>query len=217
MLNKHTPSEMKEIGVYKITNLLNGKCYVGSTAWKFSYRLSKHVQLLTNNKHPNVFMQADWNTFKAENFKFTILEITDADSNIDREQYWLDETKCYQMGYNISFKAKNGGHGFPDYVIDKLTIAAFKPENEASRVAGYKKWYKENARPVDVFTIAGQFVNTFDSVLALSQYSEKEDNTLPITLKGNIKNKKLRREHILRVLCGQREQMKGLVFIYADN
>ena len=46
-----------DIGVYKITNLLNGKVYVGQTKEKFQRRFWLHRWQLRKGKHDNKHLQ----------------------------------------------------------------------------------------------------------------------------------------------------------------
>lgn len=99
--------EMKfkgESGVYKISNIVNEKVYIGSAC--DLYRRSKeHLIMLTNNKHDNPYLQNAWNIHGKEHFNLEIIEfVPDRANLLNREQYWMDITNCYNRiyGYNIS-------------------------------------------------------------------------------------------------------------------
>jgi group I intron endonuclease len=62
-----------ESGIYKIENLVNGKCYVGS-AVNFKSRWSLHLSALRRNKHKNAKLQASWNVHGEECFRFVRVE-----------------------------------------------------------------------------------------------------------------------------------------------
>ncbi len=101
-------------GIYEIRNLVNDKIYIGSSYHIYN-RWSQHRQFLKKNIHNNKHLQRAWNKYSEEYFKFSIIEkiiITDSFINmknliIEREQYWIDETRCCNrdMGYNIATKA----------------------------------------------------------------------------------------------------------------
>ena len=54
-------------GIYLITNVVNGKKYVGS-AKDMHYRLYSHVYLLRKNKEHNVHFQSAWNKYGEDVF-----------------------------------------------------------------------------------------------------------------------------------------------------
>ena len=57
--------------IYKITNKLNGKAYVGLTIQNVETRYKQHLYLLENNKHHSTKLQKDFNTYGKENFLFS--------------------------------------------------------------------------------------------------------------------------------------------------
>ena len=59
----------KEYSVYIIINRLTGKMYIGKTN-HFNRRKQNHVSLLNNGRHPNCYLQEDWNIFGASIFTF---------------------------------------------------------------------------------------------------------------------------------------------------
>jgi group I intron endonuclease len=90
--------------IYKITNLINKKFYIGS-ALNPKKRKTRHFRHLKNNKHDNIFLQRAYNKYGLENFIFQIIEEyswDDEDFIIKREQYYLDkfydkQKKCYNI------------------------------------------------------------------------------------------------------------------------
>jgi len=93
---------MGNIGIYKITNKLNKKIYIGSSM-NIKARISKHKSQLRNNKHKNSHLQNSWNKYGEDNFKFEVVETVDSfELLLEREQFYLDNTK---NKYNILSKA----------------------------------------------------------------------------------------------------------------
>lgn len=96
--------EVKNIsGIYLITNIINGKIYVGSSV-RIKERMNTHISHLKNNRHGNRYLQNSWNKYGSDNFSFSIIEIIkNEDKLIEREQYWIDKlTACDKnIGYNI--------------------------------------------------------------------------------------------------------------------
>lgn len=72
-------------GVYRITNLLNGKCYIGS-ALRLERRKSSHFSSSTNP-----LLKHAMNKYGKENFLWEILEECSKENLIQREQFWIDQ------------------------------------------------------------------------------------------------------------------------------
>lgn len=76
-----TRKEMKEeyrqrkyrMGVFRITNLANGKIFIGSSIDLIAIWHAQKLQL-NAGIHPNEQLQSDWKQFGPENFKYDILE-----------------------------------------------------------------------------------------------------------------------------------------------
>ena len=95
-------------GIYKITNTLNNKVYIGQTRQPFKKRFWHHSWKLKNNTHDNYKLQEDWNELKPDNFIFEVLEIvSDVESLDSLEIKYISEYKLKTSVYNIT----DGGQG----------------------------------------------------------------------------------------------------------
>lgn len=98
----------KVSGIYRITNKLNGKFYIGS-AKNLANRFATHRKDLRKDQHHNTHLQAAWNKYGGDAFEFTVEEVVQsADLLFDREQFYLDSLKPYTkgIGYNKSTSAR---------------------------------------------------------------------------------------------------------------
>lgn len=99
------PLELKyKSGIYRISNNVDSRIYVGSAKilWK---RFLGHFRKLEIDKHKNRYFQNFYTKHKGAIFTFDLLELVeDLSTLISREQFWLDETKCYEhdIGFNLS-------------------------------------------------------------------------------------------------------------------
>lgn len=109
-------------GIYYIKNLINEKCYVGSSK-NLHMRKRHHFSSLRHNKHPNQYLQNSWNKYGEENFEFIIIEIlpdtTSLEDLLAREQYHIDNK---HSEYNI-FKIAGSPKGFSHDEKTKLRIS----------------------------------------------------------------------------------------------
>ena len=100
------------IGIYKITNSINGKFYIGSSV-DLKKRKRDHLRELRDNIHINGRLQNSFNKYKEKNFRFDVVETVENKAELrDREQYWMDKTKAYNrhIGFNINRLATGGGN-----------------------------------------------------------------------------------------------------------
>jgi len=56
-------------GIYKITNLVTGDCYIGS-AVNLNSRKRTHFANMNLDKHPNKHLQSSYNKYGKETFSF---------------------------------------------------------------------------------------------------------------------------------------------------
>jgi group I intron endonuclease len=129
---------MSRAAIYTITNLVNGKVYVGSSVDALR-RLYVHRWKLRRLQHDSRMLQRSWNKHGEEAFSFDIIEdVADVSRLLDREQYWID-----------SFKSADGVHGYnacptagtragvpqPQSVKDKMrAFHTGKPKSGATRL-----------------------------------------------------------------------------------
>jgi group I intron endonuclease len=113
-------------GVYKITNLINNKIYVGS-AVNLSNRKSKHFSNLSKNNHHNDHLQNAYNKYGSANFKFSVIMYVSNIKNslIETEQYWINTLDACneKKGYNICPTAGNSlGRSTSEETKNKLRV-----------------------------------------------------------------------------------------------
>lgn len=89
-------------GVYKITNIVNGKIYVGS-AVSIRKRAVYHLWSLKSGRHCNSLLQRAFDKYGEDSFRFDVLEICDRASVVEREQFYINELNATDrsIGYNI--------------------------------------------------------------------------------------------------------------------
>jgi group I intron endonuclease len=93
------------IGIYTITNSVNGKMYVGSSL-HIENRWRQHRSDLRLGRHSNARLQNAWAKYGAPVFLFEIVEIVELENDlISREQHFIDSMDSLASGYNISGRA----------------------------------------------------------------------------------------------------------------
>jgi group I intron endonuclease len=77
-----------EFVIYKITNIINNKIYIGSAKY-FARRKGEHYYMWRNSKHSNQHLQNSYNKY-GDVFKFEIIEYCIEKNLIEKEQFYID-------------------------------------------------------------------------------------------------------------------------------
>lgn len=94
-------NDLTKIGIYSITNMKNGKKYIGSTAKSFKSRWKKHITNLKNGGHASHHLQNSWNKYGEDCFVFKIEEIVEKVENLlNLEKDYIIKYDSYNNGYN---------------------------------------------------------------------------------------------------------------------
>lgn len=125
---------LKTQGIYMILNLVNNKCYVGSSK-NIKSRKYQHTKELRDGVHHNSHLQASWNRYGEDKFLFTVLEkVIDKADLHDRELHWMQVKQSLdrEFGYNL---------GMPK-LADGMDI---RPETKLKlQEASYRQHYGKN-------------------------------------------------------------------------
>lgn len=89
------------IGIYKITNKINNKVYIGQSV-QVNYRIKQHFRDAFNrNVHTYEYpLYRAIRKHGTENFNYEILEEVELEELTSREQYWIDYYNSIANGYN---------------------------------------------------------------------------------------------------------------------
>jgi group I intron endonuclease len=101
-------------GVYKITNLINSKMYIGSTFNKNGGFIRRYYAYnIGYTSNINSRLKNSINKYGIENFEFSILEIvnTTVKECRSREEYYIEFYKTHINGYNIRSICSGGNGG----------------------------------------------------------------------------------------------------------
>jgi len=89
------------IGIYRILNKVNSKCYYGSSN-NIEKRWLRHKNELKKGKHINIILQRAWVKYGADNFIFELVESCDEKNLLEIEQKYLDLNPAYNIGVRAS-------------------------------------------------------------------------------------------------------------------
>lgn len=153
-------------GIYRITNMVNGKVYIGqSRNIAARWRQHSHNHKDTHNDH----IRKALIKYGAENFAIDILEQCDADMLDELERKYIAQYDSLSPnGYNL----ENGG-----WLLKKLS----KETKSKISVA--------LSRPVNQYSVSGKFIKTYPSaqVIAGMTYREGDRSNIQMVCLGKKK------------------------------
>lgn len=121
-------------GIYKITNIVNNKCYIGSSI-NIESRKYKHFWMLSKNTHDNLYLQNSFNKHGYGNFVFDVIEECSERELIDKENYYIKEYKSNDLlfGFNLSLVNEFRRNKYNDYVKISLSKFNLKKNNNFTK------------------------------------------------------------------------------------
>ncbi len=107
------------IGIYKITNKVNNKMYVGQSR-NIEQRLKDHKLVC---RERNVLLKRALKKYGVENFNYEIIEECELNKLDEREIYWISKLK---PEYNLD----SGGSGSPNHKVKPKTKEILKQKGK---------------------------------------------------------------------------------------
>jgi group I intron endonuclease len=165
--------------IYKITNKINGKFYIGKTK-NIERRWNEHLSLVGKKRHPPYDSIL---YYGKENF---IIEIVDkADSYLinDLEKAWIKKTDSINKGYNIC-EGGNGGDTFTKRSNESKDTTR-KKISESSKIVNSKniEKHRENTKNLWKNPLYANKVKTkLKSIMATEEYKQKFSKSMKKTL-----------------------------------
>lgn len=86
--------------IYKITNNINGKVYIGQTTRTIKIRFNEHKDSAEKGYHYSLYCAM--RKYGIENFSVEEIEQCSTEELDDREQYWISFYDSYHNGYNMT-------------------------------------------------------------------------------------------------------------------
>jgi group I intron endonuclease len=141
-------------GIYKITNLVNNKIYIGQSR-HVKQRITGHFNKLKRNCHNNIYLQRSFNKYGIDNFKFEILCYCDISELSKNESFYIKQYASFnrKIGYNLTEDSHT-------HIIKTRKLIGFKNREILLKNNIIKK---QNARKVNQYSLSGFFIKTWNS------------------------------------------------------
>ena len=100
--------KLKIYSIYKITNLVSSKVYIGQTIEMVNTRIKDHLRELRKNTHSNSHLQYSFNKYGESNFIFEKIDETNSFDSLDQlERFYIKLLKANNPEYG--FNKTSGG------------------------------------------------------------------------------------------------------------
>jgi len=215
--------------VYKITNKINGKIYIGQTVQDLNIRFNAHCY--KGSGCTKIYRAI--RKYGKENFTIEIIEVCDSIESLNKaEEYWIKEYSSIENGYNLTTGGLN--NKFSKETKEKLSIIlkkryltkeAKKKRSEESK----KKWqnpkYRKLMTNISKKNSLKIFKKSFKVYKAIYNCEEKSINQWKSPKKGPLvgiwenkitcaKDLEIARSNISDCLNNKTRSSKGYIFEY---
>lgn len=201
--------------IYKITNKINGKIYIGKTTKTIEERFKGHVYESKRNKNNNYFHNAIIK-YGAENFSLEEIECVDNSKLNDREKYWISfyMSNFVKIGYNGTVGG-DGNSKINTNILNEInnlwnlglsiteiankinlqcqTVKKCLSENpefseEEKKKRSVDRNSKNHSKPVLMYDLNGNFICRYNNILMTSKETEYAYDTISKCCKNIISN-----------------------------
>ena len=94
--------------IYKITNKVNGKSYIGQTIQSVKERFYQHCATKCSQAILNMVIHKAITKYGKSNFTIEVIEEVESANLNDRERYWIRYYDSYNNGYNSTEGGQDG-------------------------------------------------------------------------------------------------------------
>lgn len=207
--------------IYKITNDINDKVYIGKTAFSIEKRFKEHCNDAFKDRNEKRPLYSAMRKYGIEHFQIQEIEQCDDLVAADREAYWIGVYKAYQTGYNATL----GGDGKFLYNHNEIAkrlkqhpysldiaeefnccrdiIREIAKQNTIRLLA---KPRSRSGKSISAYTKDEKFIKNFESTASAAEWCFQEGNCK--TLNSGV------RSHIADVANGKRKSAYGYIWRY---
>lgn len=172
--------------IYKITNLIDGKFYIGKTVKTLEERFRRHIIRKSSPKLTNAIQK-----YGKQNFIIEMVELCDSiDILNEREKFWIGKLDAINKGYNLT----TGGDGgvVVGEALEKIRAKATgRIVSKESRLKmSYSRSGKNNARAKRVLLSFNGIEICFFCIKDAADWLNVKPSTAMSWAKGQRKSRK---------------------------
>lgn len=206
--------------IYKITNKINGKIYIGKTILTIEQRWEQHQKDSKRRTFEKRPLYSAIKKYGIENFLIEELEECPIEILSEREKYWIEYYGSFKTGYNATM----GGDG-KQYVDYDLVVANYRKLKNQTKVAKLMKISTDTVFNVLKIKkeriLTQQEIQTNERGCIIYQY-DKENNFLKSfpsarAASREVSNNADGASHILDVCKGKRKTAYGYIWKFKED
>lgn len=135
----------KVIGIYKITNKINGKTYIGQSRNIYK-RWHGHKETCKRTKYKDVLLYKAMNKYGIENFEFEIIEICDEELLDEKEIFYIEKYGSFAHGKNKGYNQTLGGGGGHGFVFSEERLQKARDAASGEKNGMYGRKHSDEAK-----------------------------------------------------------------------
>lgn len=206
--------------IYKITNNINDKVYVGKTILSLEERFNQHIKDSVKERCEKRPLYSAMNKYGYNHFSISLIEECPVEESNQKEIYWIEHFHGYSQGYNATL----GGDGTILYNYDNIaelikngyttkeimqfigckedtvrTVAKLYNLIITFPIGSVRRQMMDNRKEVHQYSLKNEYIQTFESYSMAAKW---------LLQQGIIKNEKTLggvRSHIAEVCNGTRK------------
>ena len=211
--------------IYKITNLINGKAYIGKTLLTIEERWKEHCRDARKERCEKRPLYSAMNKYGFENFKVEQIEECDDNTVNEQEVYWIEHFGTFKDGYNATI----GGDG-KHYLDYDLICETYKQVQSMAKTAKLCGCHEDsvrnilknrnisilsgpecskniNGKIINMYSKTGEYIKTFASIHDAWRYLVEHDG----------RSGSSGCSHIGQAANGKRKTAYGYIWKFVDN
>ena len=210
--------------IYKITNQINGKSYIGKTLKTIEDRWKEHISESQKTQEEHRPLYSAFKKYGVENFLIEEIETCSDLELSDREKYWIEYFGTFKNGYNATLGGD--GRSYLDYdvlvetykQVQNLTktaeicncdvdhLSSILKARNVSILSHTEVMKQQYSKIINQYTLQGDYIQTFaSSQLAARSIRPKSNNIYGVA------------GHITDVCRGKRKTAYGFLWKFASE
>ena len=137
--------------IYKITNKVNNKIYIGQTVQSINHRWRQHVSE-AYGESKCAHLHAAIRKYGEDNFTVEKIEECSQNQLNEKEEYWINYYNSYREGYNLTCGGDGVNKQVDQAVLEKLWDEGLTVSEIGERVGFTRQWVRQRLLQYDKYS-----------------------------------------------------------------